>query len=216
MRLSSDGVVVVHHDATLDRTTGLSGPLSARTAAELEAADVPRLDTVLARHPDTRLIIEMKVNTAEFAAAVVAGVRRANATSRVCLGGFGLRAVRAARALAPEIATSAAREEVRWSLYRSWCHWPRRHAAFGGYQIPEFAGATRVVSPRFVRDAHRCGLAVQVWTVNDEAHARRLLSWGVDALITDRPDVMVPLVRSLGSPTDERARAESESDQLIS
>jgi len=51
------------------------------------------------------------------------------------------------------------------------------------------------VSPAFVDGAHRAGLGVQVWTVNDEQDARRLLGWGVDALITDRPDVMVPLVR---------------------
>jgi glycerophosphoryl diester phosphodiesterase len=67
--------------------------------------------------------------------------------------------------------------------------------AYGGYQIPEFAGRTRVVSPRFVADAHRAGLFVQVWTVDTDADARRLLGWGVDALITDRPDVIVPLVR---------------------
>lgn len=199
VRLSADGVVVVHHDATLDRTTSLLGPLAGYSAAELAEAGVPCLEEVLARYPDTRVIVEMKENRAEFAAEVVAVVRRANAAARVCLGGFGLRAVRAARALAPEIATSAAREEVRWALYRSWCRWPRQSAMYGGYQIPEFGGATRVVSPRFVRDAHRSGLAVQVWTVNDEDDARRLLSWGVDAIITDRPDLMVPLVRSLSS-----------------
>ena len=43
--------------------------------------------------------------------------------------------------------------------------------------------------------AHRLGLGVQVWTVNKENDARRLLDWGVDALITDRPDVIVPVVR---------------------
>jgi glycerophosphoryl diester phosphodiesterase len=69
--------------------------------------------------------------------------------------------------------------------------------AYGGYQVPEIAGATRVVSPRFVADAHAAGLGVQVWTVNDESDARRLMQWRVDALITDRPDVMVPLVRGL-------------------
>ena len=63
-----------------------------------------------------------------------------------------------------------------------------------GYQIPERSGATRVVSPRFVEDAHHAGLGVQVWTVDTGEDARRLLEWGVDALITDRPDVIVPLV----------------------
>ena len=103
--------------------------------------------------------------------------------------------LRAARRLAPAIATSAAREEVRWALYRSWVRWPVSRVAYAGYQVPEHAGRTRVVSPRFVDEAHRLGLGVQVWTVNKENDARRLLDWGVDALITDRPDVIVPVVR---------------------
>ncbi len=105
--------------------------------------------------------------------------------------------LRAVRAIEPEVATSGAHEEVRWALYRSWCRWPVTHVAYGGYQVPEWAGSTRVVSARFVHDAHAAGLGVQVWTVDDEPEARRLLSYGVDALITDRPDTMVPLVRTL-------------------
>src|SRR5262245_14242151 len=52
VHLSRDGAVVVHHDATLDRTTTLTGAVSARTADELARADVPRLGDVLARHRD--------------------------------------------------------------------------------------------------------------------------------------------------------------------
>jgi glycerophosphoryl diester phosphodiesterase len=195
VRLSRDGVVVVHHDARLDRTTPLSGPVGDRTASELAAAGVPALADVLARHRDARVIVEMKVNRRELAARTIDVVRRAAAIERVCLGSFGLRVLRAARAIEPRIATSAAREEVRWALYRSWCRWPVARVAYAGYQVPEIAGRTRVVSPRFVEYAHRAGLAVQVWTVDREDEARRLLGWGVDALITDRPDIMVPLVR---------------------
>jgi len=43
--------------------------------------------------------------------------------------------------------------------------------------------------------AHRANLGVHVWTVDSEDDARRLLEWGVDALITDRPDLLVPIVR---------------------
>ena len=198
VRLSRDGVAVVHHDATLERTTALAGPVARRTAEELRAAGVTTLSDVLARHRDIRVIVELKENRRELARAAVEAIAAAGASGRVCVGSFGLRALRAVRAIAPSIATSAAREEVRWALYRSWCRWPvgvSRRVAYGGYQVPEFAGATRVVSPRFVADAHRAGLAVQVWTVNTEADARRLLEWGVDALITDRPDIMIPLVK---------------------
>jgi glycerophosphoryl diester phosphodiesterase len=156
---------------------------------------VPSLADVLARHPNMRVIVEMKVNCHELAAATVDVVRRASAVDRVCLGSFGLRVLRAARTIEPAIATSGAREEVRWALYRSWFRWPVSHVAYAGYQIPEMAGRTRVVSRRFVEYAHGAGLGVQVWTVDSAEDARRLLLWGVDALITDRPDVIVPLVR---------------------
>ena len=70
--------------------------------------------------------------------------------------------------------------------------------------MPERSGTTRVVSPRFVDYAHRAGLGVQVWTVDEEADARRLLDWGVDALITDRPDRIVPVVRGTSASSNQQ------------
>ena len=214
VRLSRDGVVVVHHDRTLERTTNLRGAVSNATADELARADaghhfmrgdarpfrglglgVPTLASVLARYRDHRLIVEMKQNTPELARSVLEAVRSADAVDRVCLGSFGLRVLGAARAFDRAVATSAARQEVRWALYRSWCRWPVSRVAYAGYQVPETSGVTRLVSRRFVEHAHRSNLAVQVWTVNAEPDARRLLGWGVDGLITDRPDVLVPLIR---------------------
>ena len=122
-------------------------------------------------------------------------VREADAIERVCLGSFGFTVLREARRLEPRLATSAAREEVRWALYRSWCRWPVARVGYNGYQVPEWLGRTQVVSRRFVEDAHAAGLGVQVWTVDTEGDASRLLEWGVDALITDRPDIIVPFVR---------------------
>jgi glycerophosphoryl diester phosphodiesterase len=115
------------------------------------------------------------VNHRALAAATIDAVRRAGAVSRVCLGSFGLRVLRAARAIEPVMATSGAREEVRWALYRSWVRWPVYRVSYSGYQVPELAGRTRVVSPRFVEYAHEAGLAVQVWTVDTAEDARRLI-----------------------------------------
>jgi glycerophosphoryl diester phosphodiesterase len=168
---SCDGAVVVHHDRTLDRTTALRGPIARRTAEELKRAGVPALDEVLRRYPDVRIIIELKVNRAELAAAALDVVQRAGALGRVCFGAFGYRVLRAVRTRAPAAATSASRLEARWALYRSRLRWPVSRVSYGGLLVPECSGLTRVVSPWFIECAHRSGLAVHVWTVDSEARA---------------------------------------------
>lgn len=197
VHLSADGIVVVHHDDTLDRTTNGSGPIAARTAAELARVDagegegIPALSEVLARYPGVPIIIEMKVDSPAMGVATVAAVRQAGAGERVCFAGFGGRSVRAARALMAGAASSASHGEVRLALYRSWIGWPARTVPYGGFQVPETAQGHRVVSPRFIRHAHHAGAKVQIWTVDDEADMRRLLEWGADALISNRPDLAV-------------------------
>jgi glycerophosphoryl diester phosphodiesterase len=208
VHLSADGVVVVHHDETLDRTTNGSGPIAARTAAELarvdagDGAGIPTLSEVLRRHRDARVIVEMKLDTPAMGEALARDVRLAGAADRVCAAGYGSRSLAAARAALPEMASSAGHLEVRMAVYRSWIGWPARHVAYGGFQVPELAQGHRIVSPRFLRQAHERGLQVQVWTVDEEADMKRLLQWGVDGLITNRPgagvrvrDAMHPAAR---------------------
>jgi len=76
-------------------------------------------------------------------------------------------------------------------VYRSWAGWPVKRSPFGGYQVPERAGRIRIVSPRFIRQSHAAALEVQVWTVDTEADMERMLGWGADGLITNRPDLAV-------------------------
>lgn len=224
VHLSRDGVVVVHHDARLDRTTSGQGLLAGFTADELSRLDagwhftnreaperpgnpeypfrgraggVPRLRDVLARYPSAQMIIELKLNVAELAHRTIDEIRAAGAVDRVSLGSYGARVLRAARRYDPQIRTGASGEETRMALYRSWCRVPVRRPAYRAFQVPEFAGRTRVVSGRFVRDAHAAGCVVQVWTVDQESDMRRLLGWGVDGIITDRPDLAVPVVGEL-------------------
>jgi glycerophosphoryl diester phosphodiesterase len=210
VHLSADGIAVVHHDATLDRTTSASGPLAARTAAELARIDagcrfvahgampfrnqgvgIPTLAEVLRRYPDTRIIAEMKVDSREMGEAVARDVRHADAADRVCAAGYGPRSTAAARAALPDMASSACHPEVRLAVYRTWAHWPVRRAQYGGYQVPEHNGALRIVSPRFIRYAHEASIKVQIWTVDEEPDMRRLLEWRTDGLISNRPDVAV-------------------------
>jgi glycerophosphoryl diester phosphodiesterase len=210
VQLSRDGIPVVIHDRTLDRTTDRTGPVKALTAAELARVDagyhftrdgaqpfrgqgigVTTLDAVLARH-QTRIIVEMKGGEPELARAVGAAVRQARAADRICVGSFYQPSIDALRAAFPEIVTSASEREARWTLHRSWVRWPfTRRRKYAAFQVPEFAGRMRVVSPAFVRHVHREGHAIQVWVVNDPAAVQRLLDWGVDGIISDVPGIAV-------------------------
>ena len=62
---------------------------------------------------------------------------------------------------------------------------------FQALQPPEkYKGVVPVVTRRFVREAHDRGLRVDVWTIDDEPAMRRLLNFGVDGIMTDRPNVL--------------------------
>ncbi len=56
------------------------------------------------------------------------------------------------------------------------------------WQMPDRHGSLQVLNPRWVREAHARNVAVHVWTINEAADMRRLLAWGVDGIISDRPD----------------------------
>ena len=218
VHLSRDGIVVVHHDERLDRTTDATGPISARTADELARVDagyrftsslagsepgfpfrgrgigVPTLRTVLQRYPNARFIVELKTADEELARRTVAVVREADAVDRVALGSFYWRGLNTARRCEPRLATGAAREETRWALYRSRLRWPIGRTRYTELQVPVRAGSTTIVTPRFVAHMHRAGLPVRVWTIDDPAEMEQLLAWGVDSIISDRPDIAVGVV----------------------
>jgi glycerophosphoryl diester phosphodiesterase len=217
VQLARDGVVVVCHDDSLDRTTNATGPVGVRTARELADVDaawhygadagfpfrgrglgIPRLREVLEAFPEAQLIVELKGSDASHAAAAVRDARETRALDRVCFGSFSLRLLAAARACGADVITSAGTEEIRRALYRSWLRLPPRRPAFQAFQVPERYAGTRVASRRFVETMVRARLPVHVWTVNDPDDMRRLLAWGVRGLITDRPDLAREIVIGRG------------------
>jgi glycerophosphoryl diester phosphodiesterase len=198
VRLSLDGEVVVIHDATVDRTTRGKGQVSRFTADQLAQWDVPRLREVLDRYGDRLFLIELKEPSEELAQRVVDLVREHDAIERVALGSFYAGPLRVARRREPRIATGASKPEIRLALYASYVGIAPIWASYRSLQIPERSRGRRVVSQRLVRAAHAAGLVVQVWTVDEEPDIRRLLGWGVDAIISDRPDVAARIVKEQG------------------
>lgn len=199
VRLTGDGVPVVIHDATVDRTTDGTGAVAGFAAPELGALDagrgerIPLFTAVLDRYPATPLIVELKERAAGPVVADV--VRRHGASARVLVGAFDGAALRPFRRGGAWRAAS--RRETAWF----WAASRLGLAAPGGYRaftVPERHGAVRVVDCAFVRAAGRRGKPVHVWTVNEPADARRLRAIGVAGIITNFPARMRALTPSAG------------------
>ncbi|ATE54820.1 glycerophosphodiester phosphodiesterase [Actinosynnema pretiosum] len=203
---TSDGVVVVHHDSTLDRTTDGTGVVSQLPWARVREArvggrePVVRLEELMEELPGAFLNIDVKSDAA--VAPVVELLRRTGALGRVCLASFSdARLARLRRLLGPELLTSMGPRSVA-ALWAG-CRLPGLAAAARGViaQVPVNQGRLTVVDARFVRAAHRRGGEVHVWTVDEADEMRRLLDLGVDGLVSDRPDVLREVLRERGAWT---------------
>ena len=213
VHLSRDGEVVVIHDATLDRTTDASGPVSALTADELSRVDagcrfhpddglpyrgqgigVPRLSTVLRAHPALPIIVEIKGESPEVADRVMATVREHGAESRVILAGFSHPVLSAVRARSAAHVTNASRVEVLSAIRRSYVWLPPRRSGARVFQLPLELQGRRVLTRRLARVLRWGRMPIHAWIIDDEAVMRQLLAWGVTGLISDRPDRAVRVV----------------------
>jgi glycerophosphoryl diester phosphodiesterase len=193
---SRDGVVYAFHDATLDRVTDRSGRIAELAAADVERAriagrePIPTMAELFEAFPAARFNIDVKeANAVEPTAHLVESTKTHD---RVCLASFSVdRIRRLRRLLGPRVATSMGTAEV--ARLRSPVGFLRRLAARGGaacVQVPHRIGRLTVTTRSFVAEAHRFGLQVHVWTVNDAQNMIELLDIGVDGIITDRIDTL--------------------------
>ncbi|GAA1797690.1 glycerophosphodiester phosphodiesterase [Planosporangium flavigriseum] len=204
VQATRDGVPVVFHDATLARMTGDQRRVRDVSWADLASlrvaggAIVPRLADMLDGWPQLRFNVDIKSEQALEPALAV--LRRSSAFDRVLLASFSddrLRRIR--RALGPRVATSMGMREVAklWAgarLGRA----VRVPEGVVAAQVPVRHGRVRVVTSRFVAYAHRLGLQVHVWTVDEPTQIHELLDLGVDGIMTDRIEVLRDVYRARG------------------
>lgn len=209
LHTTSDGVVVCQHDSDVDRTTDGAGPIHEMTfeqARQLDAGyrfttdggatfpyrgagvQIPTLREVIDAFPDHHYAIEIKQSDPPIIDEVVAVLRETGADARVSVAAFADPVVRAVRAAAPDLVTALALGEiVGFTLLND--DTERDYRAPGHLlQIPRRQGNLEVLTPELVARAHRLGVKVQVWTVNDPGEMREVLEMGVDGVMTDDPE----------------------------
>jgi len=208
LHLSRDGVPVVIHDPTLDRTTDARGPVRERTADALARVDagarfsrdggrttpyrgqgigVPTLEEVLRAHPALPCILEIK--TVETAGPTLRLLDRLGATGRVLIGSFHDDALRPfAEAGIPVAGATTALSRLYLPAVLGLRHAP---LPFQAMCIPRAFRGLPLPVTRFARMMRAAGGPTHVWTVNDRATARALWAAGVAGIISDDPGAIL-------------------------
>jgi glycerophosphoryl diester phosphodiesterase len=211
VRSTRDGEVVVIHDDTVDRTTDGTGKVRDLSFQEVQALDagyhfvdpegnlsyrgkgvtIPRFEEVLEALPGVRLNVETKDRWS--APGHLDAIHRHRAQDRVLVAAEVEGHRKAARGYAGPWGAS------RRDLFRFFFS---IHSPIGSFytprcdalQVPEVYLGVRVLTPRFLREAHKRNLPIHVWTVDDPQDMRRFLAMGVDGIQTDRPDLLAPIL----------------------
>jgi glycerophosphoryl diester phosphodiesterase len=198
VRLSSDGIPVVIHDSTVDRTTNGRGAvkdLTARDLAELDAGagqSISSVESVLEAFPEVPLIIEVKEVSAALPLAGV--IKRYGARNRVLVGSFLQAALVCFDQLEMNRCASQRESAIHWVGSRVRLAVGTR--AYKALSVPVRHRGIHVTDESFVRAASRKGIPVHVWTVDDSSEAERLRAIGIAGIITNWPDRMKDLKRS--------------------
>ncbi|WP_271409425.1 glycerophosphodiester phosphodiesterase [Pseudomonas sp. Q1-7] len=216
LRPTRDGQLVVLHDARVDRTTNGDGEVAGLTLAEVQALDagyrwsadggesfpyrgqgirIPTFAEVLERLPDYPKVVEIKVPDVGMEEQLCALLDEHDQRERVLVGSFYERSLNRFREVCPGVATSAGPTSVRLLVALNWIGLGSLVSpSYQALQIPERSGGLQVASDSLMQTALRRGLAVQMWTINEQPAMRHLLEMGANGLITDYPDRALQLL----------------------
>jgi len=200
---TADGMLIAFHDPFLDRVTDIKGRVAAMTwdqvrRAKIRGTDpIPLMSELLDALPAAQFNIDAKA--ASVLGPLADLIRTTGAADRVCLGSFSDRRLAILRQmLGPEVDTSMGPREI-FRLVRATSLGRGFATSAVAAQVPVSWQRFPIVTPRFIAAAHAAELEVHVWTINDEAEMHRLLDLGVDAIMTDRPDVLREVLISRGA-----------------
>jgi glycerophosphoryl diester phosphodiesterase len=224
VHLSKDGFLVTIHDPTVDRTTDGSGLVRALPLAELKRLDagyrfspdggrtypsrgqgatIPTLAEVVEALPHAHLNIDLKRHDAAMVEAMAVFIEERGLQDRLLIASFDDGIISAFRRRTEgRVATAGAGWETRRFWLASRLGLSRLiRPAYDALQVPPRTGRLTVVDRRLVAAAHRRGVQVHVWTVDEATEMRGMLALGVDGIMSDRPDLLMGvLVEYSGGP----------------
>jgi glycerophosphoryl diester phosphodiesterase len=201
VHVTADGALVAFHDDVLDRVTDRAGviaelPWSVVREAKVDGREpIPLFEDLLGAWPDLRVNIDPKHDGAVEPLADV--IRRTGAIDRVCIGAFSDDRLERVRALLPGVCTSLGpMGTLQLGLAATGQDVGELPSPCA--QVPTHFGEQEIVTAAFVDEAHRRGMQIHVWTIDDADEMRRLVDLGVDGIMTDSNQVLKDVLLAMG------------------
>ena len=221
--ITKDGQIVLMHDEKVDRTTDGTGLIENLSLSELKKLDaayqwsndegktfpyrgqgiqVPTLEELFQKFPQIRYVIEIKLTQNPIDKPLCDLIRKYSMQDKVVIASFHDQAMQDFRKTCPEVATSASRGEVTkfvllGKVFLSGLIAPGYQSIQPPYDPSESMNIP-IMTKRFIREAHAKNVAVEPWTVDDPQLMKQYIEWGVDGIMTDRPDLMIEVLKEIG------------------
>jgi glycerophosphoryl diester phosphodiesterase len=206
VHMTRDGVLIAFHDDRLDRVTHHKGLISELDWSEIKQARVdgqepiPLLEDLFDRWPEVRINLDPKSDVA--VAPLIKTIKEKRLIERVCIGSFSSERLKIFRkSFGPDICTSMGPMDIfRLRMTSLPFQAPFQQQTFAAQcvQVPLTRWGLPIIDSLFISTAHKLGLKVHVWTINDESEMIRLLDLGVDGLISDEAKLLKSVFVSRG------------------
>jgi len=223
IRMTKDKLLVCHHDADIENMSNDTGKTWNYTYNELlnfnfgdgfedidgefpyknQQVDITKLEAVFSAFPLFYFVVEIKDTEAlgqEAGDSLFALIERYNLHSRIIVASFDEDVLIHFREVSANlIPTSASQKEstnfvISTKAQASYFYHPNAVA----FQLPVKQIGISMDRKHVIKAAHRHKMAVHYWTINEKEDMRDLIEKGADGLITDRPDIMLDLLKEMG------------------
>ncbi len=222
VHMTKDGYLAAIHDPTVDRTTNGTGKVNEMTLEEVQALDagvnfqdeigeytykgkgvhIPTVQEAFAAIPDMRWNIEIKDSNNPHLYRPIAEklwglIQQYRLEDKVLIASFDQDIVDIVSDVSDGKAlTAGGRQEITklvllHKIFLNGLYQPKVHAI----EIPTEDSSINLIDAKIIKGAHKRGMDVHYWTINDAQTMRELLDLGADGILTDRPDILLDVLK---------------------
>ncbi len=214
--LTKDNQFIICHDAEISRISNGTGLIANYTVDELKQFDAGynftldwgttfpfrgkditfmTVEEALNTFPNQKFNIDLKDNNPDQVQYWAELIKKYNAEDRVLTASQFIKNLIEVRKIFPNMATSFSAGEVfKFYIANKFGRLKSKKWQADAFQIPIRLGPFHLITPKFIKNAHKFGYKIHIWTINEQKQMKALFDMGIDAIFTDNPRLLKPVI----------------------